>query len=149
VDVTRGVRASGLGLDQVGARLGTRVRLHWREGLFLLFLALAATLSSYYTSGRLDPVILSRDTDSVWFESDVFRVYQDMTTRGGDHYRTSVHPLFPLLTYPPTYLLRRALHPDPFRAVRLVTALVAAVWILVLYGTLRLIGLRWLDATVF
>jgi hypothetical protein len=125
------------------------LRLHWREALLMAFLSLLAAFGSYLASSQIDPVILSRDTDSVWFESDVFRVYQDMTTRGGDHYRTSVHPLFPLLAYPPTFVLRRVQHLDAPTAVRVVVAVVAGLWMAALYGLLRLIGLRWLDAVLF
>ena len=71
--------------------------------------ALAAMLAmglSLYLSARLDPAIYGSGGFNVWFQADPPRVLRAMTDGASRyHYRTSVHPLFSLLTTPPTRAL--------------------------------------------
>jgi hypothetical protein len=87
--------------------------------------------------------------DDVWFEADVARVYNDMTDRGANHYRTTVHPIFPLLTYPVVHASQKLFHVDKIRAVRGVIAATAGVWLALFYALLRVLRCRRMDAALF
>jgi hypothetical protein len=87
-------------------------------------------------------------TANQWFQADVPRVYGNMTRRESNHYRTRVHPLFSIATYPAVSALTRA-GLDEERAVRALMAGAAGLWLAILYGVLRAFGLRRADATVF
>jgi hypothetical protein len=87
--------------------------------------------------------------DDVWFEADVARVYNDMTDRGANHYKTTVHPLFPLLTYPLINACQKVLHLDKMLAVRAMVAATAGLWMALFYTLLRLLRCRRPDALLF
>ncbi|MCA9738440.1 MAG: hypothetical protein R3E98_05390 [Gemmatimonadota bacterium] len=100
-------------------------------------------------SGRLDPRLLERATFDVWFQADLTRVFEDMTQRWVGHARTSHHPAFPLLAYAPTYALRTVLGLEPALAARLVVASVGALWTVLLFLSLRLMGLNLAGSLLF
>src|SRR6187551_3577856 len=54
------------------------------------------------------PSFLLRSMD-FWFEADTLREVSNMTRVHDDHYRTSVHPLFSLLTFAPVYVVKQIL----------------------------------------
>jgi hypothetical protein len=107
---------------------------------------LVAFLAIYVQSGLLDRRYLSFDAVDTWFEADMGRVVENLTDRWSDFYRAKVHPLFGLLTYPPTAVLTRVFGVDPYNAVRLVLSAVAGLWMSGFYAVLRIIGLRRLDS---
>src|SRR3569833_1321273 len=114
-------------------------------------LMLAACFCVWFTSGiggHVRTLIDSR-ADDVWFEADVSRVYDDMTDRGANLYRSTVHPLFPMLTYPAVHAIHKRFSVDNFRAVRAVMAATAGIWLAAFYFLLRLLRCRPLDATLF
>ncbi len=84
-----------------------------------------------------------------WFEADTLREISNMTRVHDDHYRTSVHPLFSLITFVPVYLVKHGLSVSPLRAVLLVSGLVAGLWGGTLYLLFRLLGCRVFDAVLF
>ena len=84
-----------------------------------------------------------------WFEADTVREVSNMTSATDDHSRTSVHPLFSILTFIPVYLMKHALTIPPLRAVLHVTSIMGGLWVGTLYLLLRLLGCRKLDAFVF
>jgi hypothetical protein len=115
-------------------------------GLALGFLA-ALMASAIYM--RLDPrMLVFPDGNDVWFEGDLPTVFRNLTDRWSDQSRNANHPLFPLLTTLPVYLLRAVGVPRA-AAVGALIAAVAAIWTMLLYATLRASGLRKLDAAVF
>lgn len=118
--------------------------------LFLaLFLAVSLCVWSVTgIGGHVKPMIDVR-ADDVWFEADVDRVFADMTDRGANHYKTTVHPLFPLLLYPLVHTIQTLFHLDAIRAVRFVIAAAAGLWLAAFYFLLRLLRCRQLDAVVF
>jgi len=125
-------------------------RLHLRDIGVGAALALVAAFSSFAATARLDPVLLHPATEDVWFQSDIPRVYESMTRRDGDYYRSSsVHPLFALATLPPVSALWKGLGLEAITAVRIVLAIVAALWVVAFLVILRLAGLPKLDATLF
>ena len=94
------------------------------------------------------PAFLLQSMD-FWFESDTVREVSNMTSTTDDHSRTSVHPLFSILTFVPVYLVKHTLAIPPLRAVLYVTSILGGIWIGTLYLLLRLLGCRTLDACIF
>jgi hypothetical protein len=70
--------------------------------LFLVFLV--AIGISFSISGTLAAANIQR-TQDLWFDADTQRVFDNLTYRFSDHYRTSVHPLTSLLLSTPTIIL--------------------------------------------
>lgn len=119
-----------------------------KEISILLFLAISSGALFYELYGRHDQTLVS-SVNNVWFQSDLKRMFGNMTDRhSGGHYRTNVHPLLSLLTYPPTTALR-VLGIGELKAVQIVTASLASLYMLALYGLLRLAGCVRLDALLF
>ena len=130
--------------------ISEQIRKHWRDILIIFLLAFVGGLASYLGSRLIDPVIFDiQQTDNVWFEADISRVFANMTDLESDHYRTKVHPLFSLIAFPPVYGLEKVFGIDSLMAVSIVIAAVASLWISALFIILRLIGCRRFDATLF
>jgi hypothetical protein len=127
-------------------KLGRTLRY---DVLVVVILTCLGTGLSYVAIGKLPTSIFSFETSSSWFESDVPRVFHNMTERLSDHYRTKVHPLFSLLSYPLVFVLRKGFQFPAETAVRIVIAGVAGLWSAGLYVLLKLITRRVLDATLF
>ncbi|MBP0005908.1 MAG: hypothetical protein J7642_19690 [Cyanobacteria bacterium SBC] len=121
-----------------------------RTDLFILtVLAIVGGVASFLGAQLVSSVILEPGTDSTWFEADIPRVFANMTDRQSNHYRTKVHPLFSLIAFPPVYLLQKISDLDPTQSARVVIAIVAALWLGLLFALLRSIGCRRLDAILF
>jgi len=119
--------------------------------LVALCLALLTTVAYFETGRLLNPTLFTQS--GIWFDSDNGRVYQNLTTRTSDNYRTNVHPLFPLLLHPPVYAARhvldRLLGLDTEMVVRLVVAMGAGLCIAIFFIFLRALRCRCLDAALF
>jgi hypothetical protein len=72
------------------------------------------------------------------FQSDAPRVFENVTQRGSSHARSNVHPIYTLLAYGGVRVLRLVLQLGPVTGAQLFGALVAAVWVTLLYLLLRL-----------
>src|ERR1700730_207404 len=116
-----------------------------------LVLMLAAAFCVWWVTGVNEHIQTLTDTraDDVWFEADVARVYNDMSSPGANHKRTNVHPLFPLVTIPLVGVCVKVFGLNKMQAVRVVIAAAAAVWIGLFYTLLRLLRCRRLDAVIF
>jgi hypothetical protein len=116
-----------------------------------LVLMLAAAFCVWWVTGLNEHIQTLTDirADDVWFEADVARVFNDMSSPGANHHRTSVHPLFPLITIPLVGVCMKVFGLSKLQAVRLVVAASAAGWIALFYTLLRLLRCRRLDAVVF
>jgi hypothetical protein len=119
----------------------------WREIVAALLLAVSVGLLSFYGATLVPDAII--DVYDVWFSADPPRVYANMTSRDSEHSRTSVHPIYSLLTYPPTLPLRKLASVPPPIAVQSVLSAVAALWTLTLFVILRRLGCRLIDASLF
>ena len=119
-------------------------------GDIALALSLAAWLGWLtFAHARQVPVrLLQPEGLDVWFDSDAPRLLEEMLHRDRGHKRTTVHPLFPLVAYPPVKVLRM-LGVEPLTAVRGVLAAVASAWIVAMFALLRLLGTRRRDAVLF
>ena len=119
-------------------------RVDW---IFAALLALSVAVACLLIV-RSMPSFLLQSMD-FWFEADTLREISNMTRVHDDHYRTSVHPLFSLISFIPVYIVKHGLATSPLRAVLLITAMVGGLWAGTLYVLLRLLGCRRLDASVF
>ena len=119
----------------------------WRDILVGLLLASAAGIASYQGAKLINPIMLQ--TPDLWFQSDLPRVYADMTDRWFVHNKTSVHPLFLLATSPPVYAMQRAFRVEAITAIQIIIAVLASLWVAALFIILKLIGCHQFDAVVF
>jgi len=128
-----------------------RLRLMWADALILALLIAGAFSLSFVGSGQFHPVIFDDNhAKNILFDADPARVVEVMTTRlSGFHRFSFTHPLFSLIAYPPVYLLKTALGIEPTVAVRIVFAVIAAVWVISLFIILRIIGCRRFDSLLF
>ena len=120
----------------------------WQDLLWVGILALVAGLVSFGLAQSIAPMLFENPSWDVWFESDLPRSFANTIARSSNHYRTSVHPIFSLIAFPPTYILYQLLG-DAVTAVRIIIALVASIWISILFCLLRLFGCRRLEAILF
>ena len=126
------------------------VPLKWQDILLAVILAVAAGLVFYYGSQLINPVLTyDKQTGDTWFHNDTTRSFDDMAVYAVDHYRTNLHPLFVILTMPFVYAIRGIFGIDAVTAVRVVLAVNTSIWFGILFITLRLIGCRRLDSTLF
>jgi hypothetical protein len=138
------------GLKTIKVPFG-KVIAHYRIDILIgLALAIAIAIPSYFSSQRIpDAIITDFYAQDVWFGSDIPTVFGNISSLNSDYGRNNKHPLFPLIAFPPIYLLSKILHLEPVSSVRIVIALVAAFWISLLFVLFRSIGCRRLDATLF
>jgi hypothetical protein len=114
---------------------------HFSDMCIVFGLAATAGVLSYTASA-----FIAFNVWDVWFEASLPRVYSNMVALDSDQSRSNVHPLFSLLVYPPTTVLRKVFGLDPAVAVRLLLAFVACLWISLMYLLLRTLDCRRLDA---
>lgn len=123
-----------------------------RTWIEVTFLGAVAALVTWWASGLIHPELFAWKNMNVWFESDIPRVFKNMTVRGEGHGTTFKHPLFPLLVWPSTTALT-ALTGDAKVAVRLLLSLNAALCMAILVRLLARIGTapldRWLAGAFF
>ncbi|MGH8613132.1 MAG: hypothetical protein ACREYF_14225 [Gammaproteobacteria bacterium] len=112
-------------------------------------LVLALTLSVLATLGALQGMERLGGLSDTWFESDQDRVYENMTRVNSDHYRSKVHPLFPLASLPAVTVLAKLGGVTPLQAVRVALASVVFLWTMAFFALLRLLGCPRLDAVLF
>ncbi len=118
-----------------------------QDWILACFFALVAGVASLVIADTI-PAFLLHSMD-FWFEADTIREVSNMISTTDDHSRTSVHPLFSILTFVPVYLVKHALAIPPLRAVLYVTCIIGGLWSGTLYLLLRLLGCRKLDASIF
>jgi hypothetical protein len=118
----------------------------------LLLAALLAIVSAFVTWVDARQLCQGSEafyrSDDLWFESDTYRRYASMIDRWTLLTVNNRHPLFSLVAYPPTKSLIIA-GASPLVAVQSTLAALAAVWLVVFFCLLRLVGCRRLDAMVF
>ncbi len=85
---------------------------------------------------------------NVWFQADIARVIDNMTNRGGSHWRTSVHPITSILFYPVGALLT-TLGLSPIQAARMVVIFFCALNGGLIFLVLRQIRLPRTPAIIF
>lgn len=124
--------------------------LNIQVDLYIIFIMLIIGGGvAYFNALTLDPVLFQNASSSAWFEADIPRISANMSDRASDHYRTKVHPIFSLISFPPVYFLNKLLGIEQLTSIRLVISVIAAFWLGVLYITLRAIGCYRIDSILF
>lgn len=122
----------------------------WPDIFIMIAMAAIGGSASFYGAMSIDIPVDFGGSNNVWFSADINRVYACMNNpEHVYHYRASVHPLFASIGYPPTKILRDLFSVDPITAVRIIVSAVAMLSLAAMYGVLRLIGCRRLDAVLF
>lgn len=110
-----------------------------KEVLISFIILLVSGLSTYQLYKLHDKNLIT-SSKNVYFQADLSRTYSAMSNRVSEaHYRAKVHPLFPIQTYSPVFLLKK-LGFSTFSAIKIVVCAIASIWGLCLYGMFRLIG---------
>ncbi len=87
---------------------------------------------------------MAADTQDVWFDSDTRIVAMNMTIREFHHWTLYKHPLFSIVLWPMTSVVRLFVG-DPMTAVRVVQAGNAGLLVVLLFTLLGRIGLQLVD----
>lgn len=123
------------------------------DGLIATLLAAVSVLLSVLTFGYLDPVLYGLLGIDFWFQSDMTRVFYNMTGVESSHYRASVHPLFSLIAYYGVFVVEYSIrlfrNITAEQSAQLFVAVTAGIWTATLYSLLRLLALPRVDAVLF
>jgi len=115
-----------------------------------LVIGLLASMLCIWCSHQFPNEIFDLEALDIWFDGDPSFLFQNFTNRRSPYLRrTSVHPLYPLVTTVPASILQRLGVTDDLTKIRIVLALAAAVWGCSLYALLRVLGNQRLDAALF
>lgn len=126
------------------------LKQHQIDTSITVILAIGFSIVSYLNAQQIpDPVITDLYAQDVWFGSDIPTVFGNMTSIQSDNGRNNKHPLFPLIFFPIVFGLGKIFNLDPVAAARLVTALIAGIWLGALYVLFRLMRCPRLDASIF
>jgi hypothetical protein len=124
--------------------MGSDHRL-WR--LAVGFLVASACVGSFAVSGMTLETLRFESATDIWFEADVPRIVQTMTSADAET-RSTHHPVFALTSSVPTRALMAA-GVEPVIAVRVVLAAFSGAWALTLFLLLRTILRSATDAALF
>lgn len=142
----------GLGGFLYVALNARRLDAKWSERTadIVLAICLAVTLglASWNMARLLGKSMVEKQSTNRWFGADIPQVFESMTWQGGNHELTRVHPLFPMVAYPPVYALKQC-GAGSLRAARIEVACVAGLWLGAVFVLLRILGCRRIDAVLF
>lgn len=113
----------------------------------MLSLSLFAGAVSMTFSGMMGKKVTDRDFLDLWFDADIPWVYDNMSNLDSIH-RTKRHPLFSIVTWPVVKALSIA-GLSNLLAVRIVLAVIAALWIATVYTIIVLTTRSCFDALTF
>lgn len=100
---------------------------------------MVAALACFAIAARIDPLLVAPRLDDIWFESDMARNFQTLTDLHFDKVWPAKHPVFALLIWP-LVSAAKLVTPDALTAVRVVLALNAGLFAIVLAHLLRADG---------
>lgn len=116
--------------------------------IVILLLFSAAAVMLILVTAHFSEAIVERSLGGRWFQSDGWRVYDDMVTFDAEHYRNHLRPLFSLLTLPVTTLAMWLTGISPIQAIWGFNAFCFGVWTVGIYAVVRLTGLSLLASTL-
>jgi hypothetical protein len=133
------------------ASLSRSARWYGADALIAALLAAGAAYFVWVATGLHDhiSILLDAKADDVWFEADVSRVFDNMTARFSNHFRSQVHPLFSLYGLGLTHVFSSIPGVGKMSAVRMAIAATAALWMVLFFALLRTLRCARLDAAVF
>jgi hypothetical protein len=116
--------------------------------LLALLLAVAGGTMAARGARRIVPAFAAPQVSTLWFEADPKDYYSLMTDRLGAHGETRVHPLFSFIGYVPVKILK-TLGLSSVAAIEMLLGLAAAVWAILVFAVLRLMGASRPGAVLF
>jgi hypothetical protein len=112
----------------------------WIDWLTVCLLAVVAIGTIWTASHQLSVGLRARNTENVWFESDVERVYFNMTDRLSYQYRSKVHPVYSLFAMAVTAPAHRVAHLSLNDSADVFLALTAGAWVVLMFLVARKLG---------
>lgn len=122
---------------------------YWRDFVVIAAFSVFAAIGSYQGAKQVSLALFDTSMESVWFQSDIPGIYENMTNRGSDHYCTYAHPLFSMVALPPTEMLWRVFGINSLVSVRIVMAFIASLWAAAFFILFRLVSFHRLEAILF
>ncbi|WP_017325066.1 hypothetical protein [Synechococcus sp. PCC 7336] len=115
----------------------------------LLALSTLFGLAVYFTEQSVQPIVLQKF--DIWFDGDIPRVIETAIQRNSFYNlrSTKVHPLFPLFIVPITSIISAVPGVSNLRAVQILIAISASIWLGLLYILFRAMGCRRPDSILF
>lgn len=111
------------------------------EWLIATSLGLLAILFVLVIASWQGPELAMRSIGGRWFQSDGWRVFDDMVDFKSNHYRNVLRPLFSLISMPLTLSIKHIFQLSDIRSIWIFNSLCMAIWSGMIFFTLRLIGL--------
>ena len=131
-----------IGVPVISLRLGRT------DILVVIALAAAACLAYFAAISLWGEGAIRLSISGRWFQSDGWRVFDDMTNFDANHSRDRVHPLFSLFAIGATTLIRAIVPVDPEGAIRIFNGIAFMTWCGLLYATMRIVGCKIVDAVL-
>ncbi len=120
----------------------------YQTDIWLVFSLVLFTIStSFATSQLIDPIFFS--VSDVWFESDINRVFENMTDRNKSYAWGNTHPLFPTVGFLSTFLFQTIFHLQPITATRITVSTVSGLIVGTMFILFRLLGYKKIEAVLF
>jgi hypothetical protein len=132
-----------LKLDQARDDNGSFSRGEW---LIATSLGVLAILFVIVIASWQGPELSVRSIGGRWFQSDGWRVFDDMVDFKSNHYRNVIRPLFSLISMPLTLLIKHIFQSSNIQSIWIFNALCMAIWSGMIFFTLRLVGLSRVGA---
>ncbi|HUK62440.1 MAG TPA: hypothetical protein VLV15_03875, partial [Dongiaceae bacterium] len=126
-----------------------RMRRRLADGLTIAALAGLAMAVVHRLVLLIGPAQYDLANMDFWFQADTPRVFQNVTSRWSNHYRTSAHPLFSIFQFAADHAVARVVRGPQLAVVPWLVAFEAALWVASLFLLLKIVGLKRLDAAVF
>ena len=120
-----------------------------RDLFAVVFICIVAGALLFWITDRFRLQLITMSIGGRWFQSDGWRVYDDMTSYEASHYRNNLRPLFSLITVPFTKLLAIIFGVRPIDTIWLFNFVSLSLWGSGIYVTCRLIGTRTVSAFLF
>jgi hypothetical protein len=111
-----------------------------RDVLPLLLLSLTCFGFVWFVTSTWGEAIVNRSIGGRWFQSDGWRVYDDMVDWAANHHRANIRPLFSLISIPVTALISKLSGVRGIDAIWIFNAACMSVWAGGLYLTVRTLG---------
>lgn len=114
--------------------------ISWMDLSLAVLLAIVATGLVWRESHALSIGLRAEGASNVWFESDVSRVFFNMSAPHSNQYRSSVHPVFALFSNSVCVPLHKILHLSLNDSADIFLALTAGMWAALMFLVIRALG---------
>ena len=117
----------------------------WLVASILGFIAVSMLVAIFMWQGH---TLAIASLGGRWFQSDAWRVFDDMVNLEANRYRNDVRPLFTLIALPITMSIKNVFKLNSIQAIWGFHILCILIWAVMLFLTIRLLGLSKFRAFV-